>query len=268
MKNTVGNNNSSNGYQSLASNISGSSNVAMGFQSLSLNTTGVSNTASGTRSLYNNTTGANNTAMGYGALLTNKTGFQNTAIGMYADASATNLYNSTAIGYNAKVNASNKVRIGNAAVTKIEGQVPFSTPSDGRYKFNIKEDVKGLAFIMKLRPVSYQFDVSKFDENRQTDNILQASYTKAAAIRRSGFIAQEVEKAAEQSHYNFSGIEKPESEKDHYSLSYESFVVPLVKAMQEQQVIIEKMQEVNNQLVNKLTELQEEINNIKSYQNK
>ena len=121
---------------------------------------------------------------------------------------------------------------------------------------------------MKLRPVTYQFDIARFDNTTASGNIVQASYDKAIAIRRTGFIAQEVEKAAEQSNYNFSGINKPESESDHYSLSYESFVVPLVKAMQEQQVIIEKMQEVNNQLVNKLTELQEEINNIKSYQNK
>jgi len=173
------------------------------------------------------------------------------------------------------VNASNKVRIGNAAVTKIEGQVPFSTPSDGRYKFNVREDVKGLAFIMKLRPITYQFDVSRFDETKQTNNIIQTSYKEAAAIRRTGFIAQEVEKAAEQSHYNFSGINKPESEKDHYSLSYEAFVVPLVKGMQEQQLIIENMQkelvvqkEINSQVMKSFNALQQEINTIKSRLNK
>src|SRR6185503_6972880 len=108
-------------------------------------------------------------------------------------------------------NAPNKVRIGNAAVTVIEGQVPFSFPSDGRYKFNVKEDVHGLDFIMQLRPVTYQFDVKKFDglsDNaaNASDLILQTSYDEAIQIRRSGFIAQEVEKAATRSGYNFSGL--------------------------------------------------------------
>jgi hypothetical protein len=150
---------------------------------------------------------------------------------MYADVTSGNFYNATAIGYNAKVNASNKVRIGNAAVTKIEGQVPFSTPSDGRYKFNVREDVKGLDFIMRLRPVTYQFDVSRFDNT--AGEVSVAVYVKASQLRRTGFIAQEVEKAAHESQFDFNGINRPENAQDHYSLSYEAFVVPLVKAIQE-----------------------------------
>ena len=151
--------------------------------------------------------------------------------------------NATAIGNGAMVNASNKVRIGNAAVTVIEGQVPFTSPSDGRYKYNVREDVRGLDFILKLRPVTYQFDVKKFDGLAQNASYaVQASYNEATAIRRTGFIAQEVEKAAKQTGYNFSGIISPKNEKEHYSLSYESFVVPLVKSVQEQQMIIEKQQ--------------------------
>jgi len=161
------------------------------------------------------------------------------------------LTNATAIGHGAIVNASNKIRLGNSAVTVIEGQVPFSTPSDGRFKFQVKENVKGLEFIMKLRPVTYQFDGRRFDEqqaNKQSDKpavasyVMQASYDKASAIRRTGFIAQEVEKAAKASGYDFSGVVKPNTENDHYSLSYESFVVPLVKAVQEQQQIIIELQ--------------------------
>jgi trimeric autotransporter adhesin len=57
-------------------------------------------------------------------------------------------------------------------------------------------------------------------------------------IRRSGFIAQEVEQAALKAGYNFSGLIKPRSSNEHYSLSYDAFVVPLVKAVQEQQTVI------------------------------
>src|SRR4029078_1202633 len=136
------------------------------------------------------------------------------------------------------------------------------TPSDGRFKFNVQEDVKGLDFIMQLRPVTYQFDVKRFDDqwnNKSTasvDNIVSASYNEATSIRRTGFIAQEVEKAADASGYNFSGIIKPKTENDHYSLSYESFVVPLVKAVQEQQVLIEK-------LTKKIEKLEELLNTTK-----
>ena len=59
-------------------------------------------------------------------------------------------------------------------------------------------------------------------------------------IRRTGFIAQEVERAAKSSGYDFDGLKIPRTEKEYYSLSYSSFVVPLVKAMQEQEELIEK----------------------------
>lgn len=47
-----------------------------------------------------------------------------------------------------------------------------------------------------------------------------------------------MEKAADEAGYNFSGIIIPKNDKEHYSLSYESFVVPMVKAIQEQQLMI------------------------------
>lgn len=237
-RNTSGARNIASGHRALYNNTLGSSNIAVGFQSLFYNTSGVSNTSIGTTALSANTTGVNNTALGFSALGTNTTGSLNTAVGMFADVTAGNLVNATAIGYNAKVNASNKVRIGSSAVTKIEGQVPFSTPSDGRFKFNIREDVSGLAFIMKLRPVTYQFDIKRFDAIKASDDVSQASYDKAIDMRRTGFIAQEVEQAANEARYDFNGINRPENSSEYYSLSYESFVVPLVKAIQEQQNII------------------------------
>ena len=212
--------------------------------------------------MYFNTTGSNNTASGFQALNSNTTGSNNTGLGYYADVTSGNFSNATAIGYNAKVNASNKVRIGNASVTKIEGQVPFTTPSDGRYKFNVQEDVKGLSFIMKLRPVTYQFDVNKFDKVRLsngTDNVIQVAYNNAKQIRRTGFIAQEVEIAANAANYNFSGIDKPLTAEDHYSLSYESFVVPPVKGMQEQQRMIEKLEAIVKHQQDQIDELTRKI---------
>ena len=53
-------------------------------------------------------------------------------------------------------------------------------------------------------------------------------------IRFSGFIAQEVESAAQNIGYDFSGVDKSSVENGGlYSLRYSEFVVPLVKAVQE-----------------------------------
>jgi hypothetical protein len=240
--------------------LTGSENVAIGQEAL-FDNTGSSNVAMGWQTMFANTTGGFNTAIGTSTLGTNNTGDHITVIGTSADVAFDGLTNATAVGAGAIVDASNKVRIGNSAVTVIEGQVPFTTPSDGRYKFNIQEDVKGLDFILKLRPVSYQFDVQRFDaqlahQSGQSSYIIQAAYDEATRIRRSGFIAQEVEKAADAAGYNFSGIIKPKTEQDHYSLSYESFVVPLVKAVQEQQQIIAKQDR-------KIADLQKQIDDIK-----
>ena len=221
---------------------SGDGNAAFGNGALALNY-GSQNTAVGIAALNSNSTGSFNTAVGNLSLMSNSTGTGNTTLGQLSDVSASDLTNATAIGYTATVNASNKVRIGNAAVTVIEGQVPFTTPSDGRYKFQVKEDVKGLDFILQLRPVTYQFDVKRFDNlsgySEQAERLATSvNYNEATQMRRSGFIAQEVEIAADRSGYNFSGIIKPKTNQEQYGLSYESFVVPLVKAVQEQQQMI------------------------------
>jgi len=74
-------------------------------------------------------------------------------------------------------------------------------------------------------------------------------------IELSGFIAQEVEQAAVETNYHFSGVHKPKNDKDLYSISYAEFVVPLVKAVQEQQIIIEKQNRRIENLEKKISQL-------------
>jgi hypothetical protein len=256
--NTSGSFNTATGTNSLVNNTGGLSNTAMGSYSLVSNTLGIINTATGHRALQNNLTGSENVASGYFALNTNTTGSFNTAIGTYADVTTNNLTNATAIGYAAAVNASNKVRIGNTAVTVIEGQVAFTFPSDGRFKTNVSDDIKGLAFIMKLRPVSYNFQSKKYDafingEVRYASNV---DFTESEKQRHNGFIAQEVETAAKETGYEFDGLVLPKTNKDAYGLSYSQFVVPLVKAVQEQQSIIEKQQKFIDELLKRVAALE------------
>ena len=51
-----------------------------------------------------------------------------------------------------------------------------------------------------------------------------------------------METAARSVNFDFSGIDSPESEDGLYGLRYAEFVVPLVKAVQEQHDIIESQQ--------------------------
>jgi len=96
----------------------------------------------------------------------------------------------------------------------------------------------------------------------QPAGIIQSSYKpsiayeEATQMRRTGFIAQEVEKAATESGFTFSGIIKPKNTKDHYGLSYESFIMPLVKAVQEQQKQIENLKNENEELKKMKAELE------------
>lgn len=74
----------------------------------------------GAYTLYSNTTGNQNTAIGTNALANNTTGQNNTALGSYADVTMGSITNATAIGANAKVDASNKVQIGDGAITAVK----------------------------------------------------------------------------------------------------------------------------------------------------
>ena len=238
-------------------NQNGSYNTALGSQAL-YNNNASNNTAIGRNALLANTGGTSNTAVGYNCMQNLTTGHWNTAIGTLAGPSLGNLNNTTAIGFNAFVNASNKIRIGNSAITVIEGQVAYTFPSDGRFKTNITESIKGLAFIMKLRPVAYNFQTSKYDAfiNGDVKFVSAINYTESEDLRHNGFIAQEVEKAAKESGYEFDGVIAPKNKNQTYGLSYSQFVVPLVKAIQEQQNIIETQQKMIDELLKRVEALE------------
>ena len=260
-ENTTGSYNTANGRDALYSNITGNNNTANGRSALFSNTTGIFNTANGAAALYDNTTGDNNTADGLQALSSNTTGnantangglalrsnttgSNNTALGHAAFFNGTSRDNSTALGYNTVITASNQVRVGNGAVTSIGGFANWTNLSDGRFKTNIKETIPGLSFIMKLRPVSYYLDMDAIAGFLKTPDSLRlkSAETEKGKLLQTGFVAQEVEQAAKQTNFEFSGIDKPKNKDDYYGLRYAEFVVPLVKAVQEQQQLIEILQ--------------------------
>jgi hypothetical protein len=250
--NNTGTGNTAIGRDVMFNNTSGSRNTAMGDSALRANTTGINNTAIGYVALLNNTTGLRNTALGDSALLINTTGSGNTALGTNATAGANNLSNATVLGADASVSASNKVRLGNASVTVVEGQVAYTSPSDARFKENINEDeVQGLEFITKLRPIAYNFNRLSFAKHiGENTEGREQELQQLSQSRSAGFLAQEVESAVQESGFSaFDAVHTPTNDKDNYSLAYSQFVVPLVKAVQELNAKSEAQQRLIDELL-------------------
>lgn len=267
-QNTTGNNNTAVGYDALGQNVMGNDNTAVGDNALGANYSGIDNTAVGLSAMYYNDVGRYNAALGKYAFFYNNSGYYGTAIGMYALFNNTYgdrntaigyaaLYNNVtgedniAVGYGAGTSSSlqntisignygyangwhNQVFIGNLSTGWNGGNTPWYTYSDARVKTRVTEDVAGLDFITRLRPVTYYRDIDAQAE--LTGNEPTPDFPEKYDIERikfSGFLAQEVEQAANASGYDFSGVTVPRNDKEVYTLSYEQFVVPLVKAVQE-----------------------------------
>ena len=259
--NQSGYNNTATGYKALVNNTTGYYNTAVGQNALYMNSTGINNTAVGVSALYNTTASNNNTMLGYHAGTSFNLGWNNTFLGAESNATADGIFNSVAIGSFVSIAASNIVRIGNASTTSIGGKTGWSVVSDGRFKKDVAENVLGLDFIMKLRPVTYHLEATALQNKlsgesfARMDDQMKKALAAREKILETGLIAQEVEQAATALGYDFSGIDKPKNEKDHYGLRYSTFVVPLVKGMQEQQKIIADLKNMNaekEKLINEL----------------
>ncbi|MEM7368983.1 MAG: tail fiber domain-containing protein [Bacteroidota bacterium] len=269
----------------------GNNQVAVGYRSGYNNTTGYQNTFVGDRAGYNNTGGLVNVYLGSLAGYESQNGYYNSftgyrsgyydelgnrnsaygaVSGISASASSSSFEFSTALGAYARYTASHQVRVGRSNTTSIGGYQSWTNLSDGRYKTRVREDVPGLDFVMKLRPVTYKVDIEKLNEllyreeeirDLESNNGVktQGDPSSAKEIIHSGFIAQEVEETAQNLGYEFSGVDAPKNEEDHYGLRYATFVVPMVKAIQEQQVLIETQQELIKQLQSELQQIRDQI---------
>jgi hypothetical protein len=270
--NTTGNFNVANGERALYANTTGSFNTASGIQSLRFNTTGNLNTASGSGALFSNISGFNNTATGVDALRLNTIGTLNTANGMGALYNATGGGN-TAVGYDALRNVigggnnigigwdaqvpngalNNQVRVGNINITYAGIQVAWTITSDSRLKSAIQTSSLGLDFINQLHPVSYY---RNNDERRKTE---------------FGFIAQEVEETLNKAGATNNGIVSKD-DAGMYSVRYNDFIAPMVKAIQElagqnvklteqaggQQEMIDALKKQNELLIKRLEAIEKE----------
>ncbi len=262
--NNTSDSNTAIGFQSAYNNTTGTSNVAIGVNALKFNQTGSFNCAMGNYALHNGT-GSANVAVGYKALQNNINGSYNTAVGLNAGYSNTRNYSGT-FGYNALAAGDGKIKIGdNTYVTWIGGHSPWHSTADSRFSNEVKENVPGLDFIMKLRPVTFKCNNNKLEQFiglpasilNETDEKGKLLAEKNQEKVRTGFIAQDVEKIAKKMGYDFDGVYHPQNDHDVYSLAYSEFVVPLIKAVQEQEQLIEQQQKT-------ITMMQTEVENLKT----
>lgn len=245
-------------------------NTALGLNAFNSNTTGIFSTAIGSYSLDANTTGSHNTAVGNFALSDNVTGERNTAVGAMALRYSTGecntaigymaLYNNTAysyctgLGYNAQVTGDRQVQLGGASDT-VYAQKAVVTRSDERDKIDITDSDLGLNFILKLKPRRYKMNPREayFQTTENTEmiseNIATNDYTapndgsKARKRPHYGLVAQEVKQAMNELDIDFAGYldSKVDGGEDVLSLGYTEFIAPMIKAIQQQQEMIEAL---------------------------
>lgn len=172
------------------------------------------------------------------------------SIGTVGDGSSrVGLYNNN--GWEPTFN--NTVRLGSNTYrwTEVWSINPLNTSSDRRLKKDINPLNYGLDAVMKLKPVSYRWIEGKQDT-------------------KLGFIAQDVESvvpeivklertsAERRAQLKREGREIPEI--DYYAMSYTELIPVLVKALQEQQAIIENQ----NIKLEKLDRLERELSELKA----
>lgn len=125
-------------------------------------------------------------------------------------------------------------------------------PSDGRFKKNIKSIDKGLDLVLGLRPVTYQW---------------KKCYTAGKGMEENkkyfGFISQEVEKVFPEAVVRKELPVANKKVSDFRFINQTNFTPVLVKALQEQQALIEKQ----NIEINKLKEKIKTMENKKSHKN-
>jgi len=243
--NTTGDNNVAIGEATLVNNSTGSWNVAVGRRAL-LSATESYNVGVGGNAGYGITTGSRNTCLGHEAgnhTLPITTGNYNTILGAFTLPSGNNAQYQICLGYDVVCIGDNYFtfgRSGNRVYNEFTSNASWTRSSDVRLKKDINTNTElGLSFINDLRTVSYKWKapaeldptMPDYDASKE-----EADYKK----KMYGFIAQEVKESLDKHGItDFNGWHvTPDEQGAIQGVSYEMFVIPLIKAIQEQQQII------------------------------
>jgi hypothetical protein len=181
-----------------------------------VNQSGLYNIAIGSMSLVQSS-GNQNIAIGAGAGSSSSpfltTGSNNIIIGTFADVS-----NST---------VSNEITLGNSSITKLRSMVTSITSlSDRRDKTDIVDISEGIDLIKQLKPVTFTWNTR--DKAK-------------VGLKSAGFIAQDLLALQKASSIGANLDLVSEDNPDKLEARYNNLLPVMVKAIQDQQVIIEEL---------------------------
>ena len=142
-------------------------------------------------------------------------------------------------------------------------EITATSSSDRRLKTDISDTQLGLDFINALRPVEFRWKDKNigylYDENGNSP-----TGSNPGTRLHEGFIAQEVKAVLEAQGVD-CGIfmelnDGPDSIKGLNALRYDEFIGPMVKAIQEQNVIIQRQQATIQSIQDQLVAIQKQLN--------
>lgn len=265
-KNTLGFSNIGIGYKSLWSNTTGQDNISIGASALKYNTTGSNNIGIGRDSLncVEETSrnigigkeslgscyyGSDNIGIGYQCLYYIEDGSDNIALGDYSSLytiegnDVISYNNSIAIGTKTYLSSSDQVRLGNTNNT-VYTYGSVHNRADERDIADLEDTKLGLDFILGLKPRQFKFnyreDYIQLDENGHITKLQKDGSKKRNRIHQ-GFSGQEIKQLLEDKRIDFGGYQDHSINggEDVLTIGYAEFIAPLVKAVQEQQWIID-----------------------------
>ena len=262
--NTTGNQNTANGVQALENNTTGTFNTANGTNALRSNTTGNQNTANGDSALGNNTTYSNASGFGYNSQVTGSNQVQ-----LGNESTTTYVYGT--VQNRSDIRDKADIRDTILGLDFIQSLRPVD------YKWDMREDYKPARPELEVpkKPIleileptagseNYDAELIKYNDKRAIYDAEMISYevkkteydllmaewlegckheniTRDGSKKRTryhqGFIAQEVLTLD----VDFGGIQdlSIKGGEDVLSIGYDEIIAPLVKAVQEQQAMIE-----------------------------
>jgi hypothetical protein len=270
---TVGHSNAASGAYALFNVTDGDHNTGHGYGAGSSVTTGGANTFIGSGAGDSTDDGEGNVAVGYQALSGNcgndntvvgksaaaaSTGHSNTCVGQAAGNALSDGFNNLFLGKDSGRSGSpggnftsqdNIIVLGDEAITAANIQVDWTVASDQRDKTDFTALDLGLDFVKALAPVTYKWDKrSKYGDKNAEDYDI-TNYTPDGTHKEDwldiGFKAQEVQALEEAAGYTTAAKKNltvsTSDDGKQMGLQYSKFIPILVKAMQEQNALIEAL---------------------------
>jgi len=231
---TTGGHNVAIGYSALGVGTSASNNVVVGSTAADA-FNGNQNVIIGQNAMGTATGTTNSVIVGFAAGGAMTSGGPNTLIGTYTNVHTGAADNVICLGYNVTSTANHRVHIGDNSshvYNDYNSNATWTHSSDKRQKKNIEDDKLGLDFINDIRPVTFEHkSPSEFPKEWNAYDA-DDKEPMGGGGKIHGLIAQEVKEALDKQDIDtFGGWDETPDGRQH--VSFEAFVLPLIKSVQE-----------------------------------